>query len=46
MVFTHIKKITSFTTVIVKVGNHKNMKLVKNMPERVWPLEILNKYIK
>ena len=29
MVFTNIKKITSFTNIIVKVGNHKNMKLVK-----------------
>ena len=35
MVFTKIKKITSFTKIIVKVGNHKNMKLVKNKLERV-----------
>ena len=35
MVFTNIKKITSFTKIIVKVGNLKNMKLVKNRPERV-----------
>ena len=35
MVFTNIKKITSFTKVIVKVGNHKNVKLVKNKLERV-----------
>ena len=46
MVFTNISKISSFTTIIVKVGNHKNMKLVKNKPERVWPLEIQNKYNK
>ena len=46
MVFTNIKKITSFTKIIVKVGNHKNMKLVKNRPERIWPLEIQNKYNK
>ena len=38
MVFTNIKKITSFTKIIVKVRNHKNGKLVKNKPERVWPL--------
>ena len=44
MVFTNIKKITSLTKIIVKVGNHKNMKLVKKKPERVWPLEIQNKY--
>ena len=35
MVFTNIKKITSFTKIIVKVGNHKNVKLVKNKLERV-----------
>ena len=35
MVFTNIKKITSFTKIIIKVGNHKNVKLVKNKPERV-----------
>ena len=35
MVFTNTKKITSFTKIITKVGNHKNMKLVKNKPERV-----------
>ena len=35
MVFTNTKKITSFTEIIVKVGNHKYMKLVKNKPERV-----------
>ena len=46
MVFINIKKITSFTEIIVKVGNHKNMKLVKNRPEHVWPLEIQNKYNK
>ena len=44
MVFANIKKITSFTKIIVKVGNHKNGKLVKNKPECVWPLEIQNKY--
>ena len=38
MVFTNIRKITSFTEIIVKVRNHKNVKLVKNEPERVWPL--------
>ena len=26
--------ITSFTKIIIKVGNHKNMKLAKNRPER------------
>ena len=31
-------KITSFTEIIVKVGNHKNGKLVKNKPERLWLL--------
>ena len=35
MVFTNLKKITSFTKIIVKVGKHKYMKLVKNRPERV-----------
>ena len=35
MVFTNIREITSFTQIIVKVGNHKYMKLVKNRPERV-----------
>ena len=35
MVFTNIKKITSFTKIIVKVKNHKIMKLVKNKPKRV-----------
>ena len=35
MVFTNIKKITSFTEIITKVENHKTMKLVKNKPERV-----------
>ena len=35
MVFTNIKKITSFTKIIVKFGNHENVKLVKNRPERV-----------
>ena len=38
MVFANIKKITSFTEIIAKVGNHKNVKLVKNRPERVWPM--------
>ena len=38
MVFANIRKITSFTKIIVEVKNHKNMKLVKNKPERVWPL--------
>ena len=46
MVFTNIKKITSFTKIIVKVGNHKTMKLVKNRPEHMWPLEIQWKYNK
>ena len=46
MNFTNIKKITIFTKIIVKVGNHKNGKLVKNKPEHVWPLEIQNKYNK
>ena len=32
MVFTNSKKITSFTKTIVKVENHKTMKLVKNKP--------------
>ena len=41
MVFTNIKKITSFTKIIVKVENHKTMKLVKNKP-----LEIQCKYNK
>ena len=35
MVFTNIREIASFTKIIVKVGNHKYMKLVKNRPERV-----------
>ena len=36
MVFTNIKKITSFTEIIVKVKNHKNIiKLARNRPERV-----------
>ena len=35
MVFANIKKITSFTKIIVKVENHKNVKLVKNTPECV-----------
>ena len=35
MVFTKIKKITSFTEIIVKVWNHKNVKLVKNRLEHV-----------
>ena len=35
MVFTNTKKITSFTKIIVKVENHKTMKLVKNKPKRV-----------
>ena len=34
MVFTNTKKITSFIEIIVKVENHKNMKLAKNRPER------------
>ena len=46
MVFTNIKKITSFTKIIAKFGNHKTMKLVKNRPEHVWPLEIQCKYNK
>ena len=35
MVFTNIKKITSFTKIIVKVENHNSMKLVKNKLECV-----------
>ena len=35
MVFTNIKKITSFTKIIIKVGNHKSMKLYKIKPEHV-----------
>ena len=35
MVFTNTKKITSFTKFVVKVENHKTIKLVKNKPERV-----------
>ena len=38
MVFANIKKMTSFTEIIVKVRNHKNRKLVKNKPEHSWPL--------
>ena len=38
MNLTNTMKITSFTKVIVKVGNYKNGKLVKNRPERLWPL--------
>ena len=38
MTLTNIRKITSFTKIIVKVRNHKNSKLVKNKPERLWPL--------
>ena len=34
MVFTNIKKITSFTKIIVKVGNRKNVKLVNK--EAIW----------
>ena len=34
MVFTNTKKITSFIEIIVKVENHKTMKLAKNRPER------------
>ena len=35
MVFTNIKKMTSFTKIIIKVENHKNGKLIKNKPECV-----------
>ena len=35
MVFTNIKKITSFTKFTAKVENYKTMKLVKNKPECV-----------
>ena len=35
MVFTNTKKMTSLTKIIIKVGNHKNMKLAKNKPKRV-----------
>ena len=35
MVFTNTRKMTSFTKIIVKVENHKNVNLVKNKPERV-----------
>ena len=38
MNFTNLKKIPSFTEIIIKVGNHKNGKLVKNKPEHLWPL--------
>ena len=38
MNFTNLKKIPSFTVIIIKVKNHKNGKLVKNKPERLWPL--------
>ena len=38
MNLTNTMKITSFTKVMIKVGNHKNGKLVKNRPERLWPL--------
>ena len=37
---------TSFTRIIVKVENHKIMKLAKNRPERVQPIEIQYKYNK
>ena len=36
MVFTNIKEITSFTKIIVKVGNHKYMKLVKKIGLNVY----------
>ena len=35
MVFTNTRKITGFTKIIVKVENHKTMKLAKNKPKRV-----------
>ena len=35
MVFTNTKKMTSLTKIIVKVENHKTMKLVKNKPKCV-----------
>ena len=35
MVFAYMRKITSFTKIIVKVENHKNVKLAKNKPEHV-----------
>ena len=38
MTFTNIRKTTSFTKIIAKVGKHKNGKLVKNKPEHLWPL--------
>ena len=37
MVFTNIKKMTSFSEIIVKVKNHKNRNLVKNKPELCGP---------
>ena len=38
MNFTNLKKIPSFTEIIIKVRNHKIGKLVKNKPECLWPL--------
>ena len=38
MNLAYLKKISIFTGIIIKVENHKNGKLVKNKPERLWPL--------
>ena len=38
MNFTNLKKIPSFTNIIINIRNHKNAKLVQNKPEHLWPL--------
>ena len=38
MNFSYINKITSFTNIMNKVGNHKSSKFEQNEPERLWPL--------
>ena len=35
MNLAYLKKISSFTEIIIKVRNHKNGKLAKNKPERL-----------
>ena len=38
MNFSYFNKMTSFTNIVTKVGNHKSMKFEQNRPEHLWPL--------
>ena len=38
MNLAYLKKLTTFTNIIINIRNHKNVKFAKDKPEHLWPL--------